>query len=213
VVLLEPDLGRAVGVSTASVTLAVDTRARDLASVDHVVHELDGVLAGVGPTAYLASTHVVSSGGAHLAVAAEWAVPEVADPASLLSALESVFFDAGLVVETTGRRRSAGPSELVEGAADALERHRSRVSGRLARFPGQTDIERRLTVAEVVSSSYVDEVTGLAGTEVAPDSEVDLTGFVRPTWSEGRCTLLVQQAATGLIPFEVREQHACCSEH
>jgi hypothetical protein len=42
---------------------------------------------------------------------------------------------------------------------------------------------------------------------------LDLTDFVRPTWREGRCVLLVQPAAGGLVPFEVRHQIACCADH
>jgi len=64
-----------------------------------------------------------------------------------------------------------------------------------------------------VADSVVEEVVGLAGVSVAPDSPVDLTGFARPVWREGRCVLLVQQAAAGLVPFEARVQVPCCSAH
>jgi hypothetical protein len=65
----------------------------------------------------------------------------------------------------------------------------------------------------VVAGSCVDTVEGLAGLTVAPDAELDLTGFARPTWRDGRCTLLVQRARGVLVPFELREQISCCSDH
>jgi hypothetical protein len=198
---------------TTVVTVAVDTRARDLATADHVVHDLDGVVAAAGLDGYLATTHLVDAGGAHFAVAAEWVGADDSDAQRLAQGLAGVFPGSGVVVDADDRRIVSGPAELADGAEEALERHRRRTSGRLARFPGQAAIERRLTVADIVAESCVDEVVGLAGVEVNDGSVVDLTGFVRPTWKDGRCIVTVQPAAQGLIPFEVRDQIPCCSNH
>jgi hypothetical protein len=191
--------------------LAVDTAARDLADADHVVHRLDDVLAAVAPErpAYVASTHVVASPQErHLAVAAGWS--GAADGAQLSAALADAFPDGAVVIDGLG---SAGDAELTTTARVALEEHRSRAVGRLARFPGQAAVERRLTVAEVVAVSCVDEVVALAGVEIGPDTVVDLTGFVRPTWRDGRCLVTVQPALGGLVPFEQQHQLACCTAH
>ena len=196
------------GVST--VLVAVDTRSKDVSAAEHVVHDLDQALGAADLDAYVASTHVVRDDlGPHLAVAAGWLAPAAAAPA-LLDRVASRFPGAGVAVDRAGW---AGPADLVAGARSALAEHRSRQGGRLVRFPGQAEIERRLTVEEVLALSCVDVVSGLAGVEINPRSELDLTGFVRPTWHDGQCTVLVQQSVHGLIPFEVRDQIPCCAAH
>lgn len=69
------------------------------------------------------------------------------------------------------------------------------------------------TVAAVEADSVVDAVEGLAGISLEPGDTLDLTGFARPVWREGRCVLLVQRSAVGLVPFEMRHQIPCCSDH
>ncbi|MXG90369.1 hypothetical protein [Nocardioides flavescens] len=190
------------------VLIAVDTGAGDLAGVDHVVHRLLEVVGRLPDT--VASTHVVAG---HHAVALSWTAETSPDPAALGGTLVSAYVGSGVVADVDGHRREAGPSDLLDGALEAAARHADRASGRLVEFPGRPGIERRLSVAEVVASSCVEDVVGLAGTVVTPESVVDLTGFARPTWADGRCTLLVQTGASGLIPFEVAQQLACCSHH
>jgi hypothetical protein len=192
------------------VALAVDTRAADLALADHVVHGLDHVLAELAPEwpSYVATTHFVEAEDRHVAVAASW-MGQV-DPERLSAALAATFPDATCLV---AGREATGEPELVDCVSTALDEHRSRRRGRLARFPGQDQIERRVTVAEVLAASCVDEVRGLVGTEIRPDSELDLTGFARPTWQDGHCSLVVQQSMQGLVPFEVRDQVPCCAFH
>ncbi|MEO6511209.1 MAG: hypothetical protein ABIO16_09475 [Nocardioides sp.] len=198
-------------VSAATVLVAVDTRSRDLAAADHAVHRLEEVLGDA--THFLASTHLVPGGDARVVLAAECEPSTLRDPADLMAAVREAFSDAGVVVVAGGRTVAHGPVELVAGARDALDRHRSRSSGRLVRYPGQEVVESRVSVGEVLDASCIDEVTGLAGTDIHPQSELDLTGFARPTWTAGRVTLLVQPAVHALIPFEVRDQVPCCSHH
>lgn len=191
-----------------TVLIAVDTGAGDLAGVDHVVHHLLDLVGR--PSDVVASTHVVAG---HHALAASWTADADSERDGLLATLVSAYAGSGVVVEVDGAREEAGAADRLPGAREAADRHTARASGRLVEFPGRGAVERRLSVAEVVADSCVDEVVGLAGTVVTPQSVVDLTGFARPTWAGGRCTLLVQAGASGLIPFEVAQQLACCSHH
>lgn len=194
---------------TAGHALAVDTGARSLAEAEHLVHELDEVLGEVLPPDHVLSTHLLSSPEPHVALVLGWPV-DAAAPAEVRAALLArvtglAAVDDGLLTSSPG---------LAPSAAVAVTQHRTRSAGRLARYPGRVAVERRTTAGEVVAQSCIDEVAGLAGTLVAPDSELDLTGFARPTWRDGHCTLLVQQGRAGLlIPFEVRDQQACCADH
>lgn len=181
--------------------LAVDTTAGSLADVEHLVHQLDEVLdaqagGAAGDTAdpYVVSTHVVREPLPHYVLVIDW--PD-GPPAS----------------EVADRITAALPGTTATTSSPALDEARERRAGRLARYPGRLRVERPTTPAEVVSHSVIDEVEGLAGVPVDADSPVDLTGFARPVWREGRCVLLVQRSVTGLVPFEVRAQVPCCSHH
>ncbi|WP_210650024.1 hypothetical protein [Nocardioides sp. SYSU D00065] len=207
--------------SRASTTcVAVDARTRDHAGAEHLVHLLDTVLPAAGP-GYVASTHVVPGEAPHTAVAASW--PSIADPALTSEQLLELVADqvdelpgldeAGVVVHGPEGTVSRGADDLVAGALRASGEHRDRSAGRLARFPGRADVERRCTVAEVLALSAVDAVEALAGTEVEPTTLLDLTEWARPTWRGGRAVLLVQPGHSGLVPFESRHQIPCCSRH
>ena len=194
--------------------VAIDAGSRDLAAAEHVVHLLDDVLPAGDPS-YVASTHVVETeaGGRRLAVAASWSA--VAPPGLVAGLVSALGTEVGILLEGSADRatRQAGPTDAVAGARAAAAEHRSRTTGRLARYPGRDAIERRLTAGEVVRRSAVDSVEGLAGTDVGDDAEVDLTGWARPAWREGRVVLLVQPARHALVPFEARDQIPCCSSH
>jgi hypothetical protein len=171
------------------VVLAVDAAARDIAAAEHVVHLLDDVLPAGDPS-YVASTHVVDG---RVVVVASW---DGTDPASYAEAVTA-----------------AVPGAAVRSDGAAVEDHVVRRRGRLARFAGRAAIERRLTVREVLEGSAVDAVEGLAGVVVEDDTVVDLTDWARPTWRAGRTVILVQPARDGLVPFEARQQIACCADH
>lgn len=196
--------------SAATVLVAVDARSRDHAAAEHLLHHLEAALPPTRP-AYVASTHVVADPEPHIALALSW--EGRIDPAVLLSALAAVTPEATVVVECSSRATRPGVEDLLGAALAAAEQHRTRRLGRLVRFPGQHRIEGAVTVAEVVERSCVDEVRALAGTELTDDSVLDLSDFARPTWASGTCILAVQNGSQGLIPFEVREQIACCSDH
>jgi hypothetical protein len=195
--------------------VAVDGSSRDVTSAEHLVRRLDALLPGADHPSYAASTHVVvTSAGAHVAVAASWTVAlEDATPDGLLALLADGLPEAGVVVELEDRTTTAGPAELAAGARAAAIQHRDRSAGRLARFPGQRVVHDLVTVSDVVRLTCVDQVVGLAGVEVSPATVLDLGDFVRPTWGPDGCTVLVQAGAGAPIPFEVRDQVACCSDH
>ncbi|WP_193613340.1 hypothetical protein [Nocardioides lijunqiniae] len=199
--------------TAAALVLAVDAGTADHAGAEHLLHRLDALLDGVaglpGPSD-LASTHVVPGPVAHTAVVLSWdGQARRGEEAQRL--LAEALPDAGVVVAPTGS--AAGPDDRVAGADHALAEHEERRAGRLARFPGQAEVERRIAVADVLTLSCVDAVEGLAGREVGPGTMLDLTGFVRPTWRDRWCVVLVQASAGDLVPFESRHQIPCCSDH
>ncbi|OIJ27452.1 hypothetical protein [Nocardioides luteus] len=176
-------------------TLAVDADARDLAAAEHLVHRLDEALGGGPPEdAYVISTHVVREPTARFVAVVDWPGGPAAE-------------------DLTGLLTDRLPEAYVTPDSPAIAEAAARTAGRLARYHGRTRIETVTTVAAVEADSVVDTVEGLAGITLAPDDVLDLTGFARPVWREGRCVLLVQRAAAGLVPFEARHQIPCCSDH
>ncbi|HEX6360505.1 hypothetical protein [Actinophytocola sp.] len=82
---------------------------------------------------------------------------------------------------------------------------------RCVRFPGQEALTGVHSAAEIVAASAIDEVVGIG---VAVDSPIDTRGFLRPTFTEGRLVLLVEQAAGGVLrPVEIAAPHQCCGGH
>jgi hypothetical protein len=202
-------------VSTAARAVAVDTAAAGLVAVEHLVHEVDGALTGLlGEDAgrraagvCTISTHVARAPVGRFVVVVSWdGGPE---PEAVLARLSASLpglraVDGALVADPA----------LAPGALGAAEEARHRTAGRLARYRGRSLVERRTTPAEAVAASCLHAVEGLAGVEVAPDAVLDATGFARPSWRDGRCTLLVQLSGGGvLVPFEARVQLPCCSAH
>lgn len=175
--------------------LAVDADARDLAAAEHLVHRLDEVLGGGRPEdAYVISTHVVREPTARFVAVLDW--PDGPPTEELTALLADRLSEA-----------------YVTPDSPAIAEAEARTAGRLARYPGRTSIETVTTVTAVEAGSVVDAVEGLAGIDLEPADTLDLTGFARPVWREGRCVLLVQRAAAELVPFEARHQIPCCSDH
>ncbi|MGI5254242.1 hypothetical protein [Actinacidiphila glaucinigra] len=198
-------------VSTTAHAVAVDTAAPGLAAIEHLVHRIDEALTGLltedGAEGYVVSTHVARDPAARFAAVVSWrGGPEPEQVTARLRAAlpELTTADGALVTEAA----------LASGAHAAADEALRRSAGRLARYPGRTAVERRTTPAAAVAASCLDAVEGLAGVPLTPDAVLDAIGFARPTWGDGRCTLLVQQGTGGvLVPFEVRDQIACCSSH
>ena len=135
------------------------------------------------------------------------------DPQKLADRVVATIDGAAAVLTVGETSYVGGSATLLEGALEAVGRHRERSEGRLVRLPGGALLVGELTVAEVLGGGFVDAVEGLAGLDVGPSSVLDLGDFVRPTWRDGRCVLLVQAGAGRLVPFEVRDQIPCCHDH
>ncbi|WP_028660517.1 hypothetical protein [Nocardioides insulae] len=197
--------------STATRAVAVDTGARSLADVEHLAHGLDRalhVVFGADQDAYVLSSHVARTPIARHVAVITWPSSPATDPDTVTAAVLDQFAGLALVEGTLVAEPALAP-----GARDAAAEALSRRTGRLMRYPGRSSVESVTTAARAVAESCVDAVRGLAGVLVEPDTTLDLTGFARPTWQDGRAVLLVQQGRQGLIPFEVRDQVPCCSTH
>ena len=199
-------------VSTAAVrVVAVDAGSRTIAEVEQLAGLVDEVLAGrVDESSYVLSAHHITEPDRHFAVVLSWTDgPAREEIAQALADMN----DSARVLRDDHTAAVGDSPDALPGLAAAIADHTGRAAGRLTRFPGRTAIERRLTAGEIVTLSCVDEVVGLAGLEIQPDSVVNLTGFARPQWSTGRCVLLVQPGTPDLVPFEVRQQIPCCADH
>ena len=169
----------------------------------HLLVAVDEALAGSGAAAELVCTSVDRSAGAPRTGVALRLIGEPADASATRAALERTLGGPVVVGDE--------PGEQPEGpAAAALQAARQGLAGRCVRFPGQQSAQGRLLVADLLASTAIDELVGV-GVQVAPDDVVDTLGFLRPQWSGGRLTLLVEQAAGGVLrPFEIQDAHECC---
>lgn len=98
---------------------------------------------------------------------------------------------------------------------DLVAVHAKRESGRLFSFSGVDELVGRMTLAQLVARSAIDDVVMLGPREpLGPDAVIDTQGFVRPYFADGRVVLEVRPAAEGVvIPFEQRQPTPCCADH
>jgi hypothetical protein len=81
-------------------------------------------------------------------------------------------------------------------------------------FPGSDRLTGVVTVQDVLGKTAIERVTLLGGGDPPPGQELDTRDFVRPQWTEGRLTLVVQPASEGrLVPFESPNPTPCCADH
>ena len=64
-------------------------------------------------------------------------------------------------------------------------------------FPGHDGLVGTVTVREVLRTTAIDEVRGLAGTFPSLDDRLDTQEFVRPVVEEGRLVLVVRPGHRG----------------
>lgn len=197
--------------------------ARTASAAEHDARAAAGALeaAGLGglTASWSVTTHVVRVGDAepdptaYVAVAASWPRTAVGGTAPVTALLAAALPAATVVAETGPDRLDlGGVGDRAAGARAALEEHRTG-HGRVVHFPGSSALVGRWTVGDLVAAGLLDAVEGLAGTAVGDDAVVDLGDFARPTWRAGRRVLLVQPGLRALVPFEVRDQVACCHDH
>jgi len=171
----------------------------------HLLAAVDEALAGSGAGAELVCTHVDGSAPAPRVGVSIRLTGEPADPAATRSALARAL--AGPVVAGgTHDADVAGPARTALVEAGAGE------AGRAVRFPGSASVTGRVTVADLLAGTAIEQVVGI-GVEPAGTDVVDTgpNGFLRPRFSGGRLTLLVERAAGGVLqPFEIEDPHQCC---
>ena len=211
--------------------LGVDGWSRHDEDADHLAHVVREVVRrhlgddAVGRT--VLATHEVRLGRAHSAVSC--VVPGLdgpgldgpRPPARTMALVEAL---AGLV-PASGAVAATAPglpdgishghdSTALTGAWVAVAAAATRTSGRLVHFPGEDVLTGRLTVAEVLAGSAVDEVVVVGGSPHTRTTVVDTFDFVRPRLEAGRVRLLVQPGADGVVvPFEREHPHRCCEDH
>ncbi|GAA0398078.1 hypothetical protein Acor_34820 [Acrocarpospora corrugata] len=177
--------------------LAVDAGSPDVASAEHLIHEVATVL---GPPV-LACTHFVRVGRPHVAITLVLAPGEL--PAEYGVAW--------------GSHRS-GPEDLAAGAGQALAEFEAG-GGRAVVFPGSPGLSGVLTVAELLERSAIEQVSVLASPDPAePEIMLDTRGYLRPERKTGVLTLattpgLLPDGSIGLVPFEILDPRACCGGH
>ena len=169
----------------------------------HLLAAVDEALAGSGAVAEVVCTYTDSSAPSPGTGVALRLSDDPADPAATLVALSRTL--GGPVVRSVD---CTHPTTQV--AVAAVQAASAGTAGRCVRFPGQEAVSGKLAVADLVAATAIDELVGV-GVAVTPDQVVDTRDFLRPTWSGGRLTLMVEQAADDLLqPFEVEFPHECC---
>jgi len=217
------------------VILGVDGRSRRDTDADHLAHVVREVVRHhlgdeVAHGAVLA-THQVRLGQAHTAVScvlratpdprAAGGGPRVDSEAPVEALVEAVaaLLPASGAVAATGPGLPDGvvrgtDTVALAGAWVAVAAAATGTTGRLVHFPGQEVLTGRLTVAELLAGSAIDEVVVVGGSAHTPATVVDTRGFLRPQLRSGRVRLLVQPAVGGVVvPFERANPHRCCGDH
>ncbi|MQA33386.1 hypothetical protein [Modestobacter roseus] len=171
----------------------------------HLLAAVDRALSGSGAAAELVCTHVDrSAADPRTGVSIRLSGPP-ADPAATRAALARAL-GGPVLVDADGDDPDGAP------ARTALAEAPSAVAGRVLRFPGADGVRGRVAVAELVSTTPIEEVRAVGAT-VGPDDVVDAgpNGFLRPQLTGGRMTLLVERAVGGVFtPFEIENPHVCC---
>ena len=97
---------------------------------------------------------------------------------------------------------------LAEDVAELPDRTRVFV------FPGHDGLVGTVTVGEVLRTTGIDLVRGLATTFPSVDDRLDTQEFVRPVVEGGRLVLVVRPGRdAGLVPFEQPNPTPCCADH
>ncbi|MFD4555052.1 hypothetical protein ACFWP5_12140 [Streptomyces sp. NPDC058469] len=109
--------------------------------------------------------------------------------------------------------RGHGPAEA---AALAAAEHAARRSGRAVLYAGVERLTGTVTVADLLESTAIDQLTLVGAPLTTPDPTTPILtqDHVRPEWREGRLVLaLVPAVGNTLAPFEVPNPTPCCADH
>ena len=183
--------------------------AADVVADAHLLAAVDEALSGSGAGAELVCLHEDrpapgSRTGVRVGVALRL-TGEPADPAATRSALARAL-SGPVLAGVDGDDEATAPARLALAEAGAGS------AGRAVRFPGSASVTGRIAVADLIATTAIEQVVGI-GVEPAGTDVVDTGphGFLRPTFSGGQLTLLVERAAGGVLqPFEIEDPHECC---
>ena len=186
-----------------SALLALDTPLTSLAETEHALLGLGQQV--VLPADLVLCTHMVRDSAPH------YAFSLAAADGTLLAQVQEHFADWPSALS---RRQPSASSALTEGLLVATTEALGRTGGRAVRFPGWDGIVGTPTIAQVLSTSAIDQLEVLGG-QPADDADVlHSRDFVRPLWKHGRLVLPVLPSGPGAVaPFEVPNPTPCCGEH
>jgi hypothetical protein len=190
--------------------IGLDRGTTDLAALEHDV--LLWAARSI-PDSHEIATHII--GGHYVASVAVTAGEE---HEALKAASAFGFIVSGMSDLEPDDAVSAEPLSVdsipVGRARDAAVSHLMRLGGRLIRFPGyeMTTVDE-VSVSQLLASTSIDEVIPL-GSSLGHEAVVVANGFMRPTLSGGRTTLVVTPLEDNrFAPFETENPHQCCGGH
>jgi len=103
----------------------------------------------------------------------------------------------------------AGADELRELITQASSKH----SGRAVVFPLEIDVSASVTAETLIKKSGIDSIIAI-GQKLPPKAQIQINGYLRPTFHSGKLELYVEKGAGGSFsPVEVQSPHECCGGH
>ena len=184
--------------------IGVDAGTTTLREADHLIRDLKTTL-GL-PPGTVACTHLIRT-DARRGTAVSFALPEGELTEKIWRRLTETEMGAAL------NDRRHGPAEA---AAQAAAEHTARRSGRAVLYDGVDRLTGTVTVADLLESTAIDQLTVVGAPLTTPDPTTSILtqDHVRPEWREGRLVLaLVPAVGNTLAPFEVPNPTPCCSDH
>jgi len=182
----------------------VDAGTTTLREADHLIRDLKTTLEL--PPGTVACTHLIRT-DTRRGTAVSFALPDDDSLEETWRRLTATELSAAL------HDRRHGPSEA---AALAAAEHTARRSGRAVLYAGVERLTGTVTVADLLKSTAIDQLTVVGAPSATPDptTPVLTQNHVRPEWREGHLILaLVPAVGNTLAPFEVPNPTPCCADH
>ena len=184
--------------------IGVDAGTTTLREADHLIRDLKTTLEL--PPGTVACTHLIRT-DTRRGTAVSFALPDDDSLEETWRRLTATELSAAL------HDRRHGPSEA---AALAAAEHTARRSGRAVLYAGVERLTGTVTVADLLKSTAIDQLTVVGAPSATPDptTPVLTQNHVRPEWREGHLILaLVPAVGNTLAPFEVPNPTPCCADH
>ncbi|MEV6509464.1 hypothetical protein AB0M61_25505 [Streptomyces sp. NPDC051642] len=184
--------------------IGVDAGTTTLREADHLIRDLRTTL-GL-PPGTVACTHLIRT-DARRGTAVSLALPEEGSAEEVWQRLTATEMSATL----DDRRHGSS-----EAAAVAAAEHAARRSGRAVLYAGVERLTGTVTVADLLESTAIDQLTVVGAPLATPDATTPILtqDHVRPEWREGHLVLaLVPAVGNTLAPFEVPNPTPCCADH